>query len=81
MRAFVSYFKSYSKYECKLILKTKNLDLGQTALSYGLLKFPKISELWGKKPESFEEVEIDINELPYKVRSQYAELLIQNRNL
>lgn len=66
MRAFVSYFKSYSKYECKVILKSKNLDLGKIALSYGLLKFPKMSELWGKKPDSFDEVDVDINEVPYK---------------
>jgi hypothetical protein len=66
MRAFVSYFKAYSKYECSLILRSKDLDWGKIALSFGLLKFPKISELREKKPVSFPEVEIDLNSIPYK---------------
>ena len=66
MRAFVSYYKAYSKYECSLILRAKDLDWGKIALSFGLLKFPKMSELWGKKPDSFEEVELDLNSIPYK---------------
>jgi len=70
MRAFVSYFKSYSKYECSLILQLKDLPLESVAKSYGLVKFPKISELWGKKPDSFEEVDIDINSIPYKDKAR-----------
>jgi len=70
MRAFVSYFKSYSKYECSLILQLKDLPLENVAKSYGLVKFPKISELWGKKPDSFEEVDVDINSIPYKDKAR-----------
>lgn len=95
MRAFVSYYRAYSKYECSYILRTKgeilitvlnmtfmwidgflkiylfvsfssDLDLGPIAETFGLLKFPKMSELWGKVPDNFHEADVDINSLPYK---------------
>lgn len=65
-RAFVSYVKAYSKHECNLLLKVKDLNLGQLAFGFGLLRLPKMPELKGKTDEDFEAVEIDFNSIKYK---------------
>jgi len=65
VRALVSYYKAYSRYDCSLILRVKDLDLGAIGTCYGLIKFPKMSELKGKTPSNFKEVDVDINSIPY----------------
>lgn len=67
-RAFVSHVKAYSKHECNLILRVKDLDLGKIATSHGLLKLPKMPEMKEKFNETFigPENTIDINSLKYK---------------
>lgn len=67
-RAFVSHVKSYSKHECNLILRLKDLDLGKVATSYGLLRLPKMPEMKDEFQQSFigPEKTVDINSLKYK---------------
>lgn len=67
-RALVSHVKAYSKHECNLILRTKDLDLGRVATSYGLLRLPKMPEMREEFNKSFigPENTIDINSLKYK---------------
>lgn len=64
-RAFVSYIQSYSKHECNLILRLKDIDMGKLAMGFGLLKMPKMPELKGKDVSFFVSPEIDINTIPY----------------
>lgn len=64
-RAFVSYIQSYSKHECNLILRLKDIDMGKLAMGFGLLKMPKMPELKGKDVSFFVSPEIDINAIPY----------------
>ncbi|XP_019882784.2 probable ATP-dependent RNA helicase DDX55 homolog [Camponotus floridanus] len=64
-RAFVSYIQSYSKHECSLILRLKDIDMGKLAMGFGLLKMPKMPELKGKDVSFFVSPEIDINAIPY----------------
>lgn len=64
-RAFVSYVQAYSKHECNLILRLKDIDLGKLAMGFGLLKMPKMPELKGKDVSSFVGLEIDINTIAY----------------
>ncbi|KAG7199984.1 hypothetical protein KM043_014409 [Ampulex compressa] len=65
-RAFVSYIQAYSKHECSLILRLKDIDLGRLAMGFGLLKMPRMPELKGRDTTFFEEVDIDINTISYQ---------------
>lgn len=67
-RAFVSYVKAYSKHECNLILRVKDLDLGRVATSFGLLKLPRMPEMKDEFNKSFigPDKTVDINSLKYK---------------
>lgn len=65
--AFVSHVRAYSKHECSLILRVKELPLGAMAMSYGLLKLPKMPELKHQDISNFSEVlDLDINKIAYK---------------
>lgn len=52
-RAFVSHVRAYSKHECQLLLRLKDMPLGKVATSYGLLKMPKMPELKGDHDSDF----------------------------
>lgn len=66
-QAFVSHIQAYSKHECSLLLKVKELPLGAVAASYGLLQLPKMPELKNRDTSDFPEVPVlDINTIPYK---------------
>ncbi|XP_011150311.1 probable ATP-dependent RNA helicase DDX55 homolog isoform X2 [Harpegnathos saltator] len=64
-RAFVSYVQAYSKHECNLILRLKDIDLGKLAMGFGLLRMPRMPELKGKDVSSFVGPEIDVNTIAY----------------
>lgn len=64
-RAFVSYVQSYSKHECNLILRLKDIDMGKLAMGFGLLRMLKMPELKGKDVSFFISPEIDINAISY----------------
>ncbi|XP_051172574.1 probable ATP-dependent RNA helicase DDX55 homolog [Leptopilina boulardi] len=74
-RAFVSYTQYYQKHECRLILRLKDLDLGKVALSFGLLKMPRMPELKGLDLSSFHEEKFDINTIKYKDKQREASRL------
>lgn len=67
-RAFVSHVKAYSKHECNLLLRVKDLDLGKVASSYGLLRLPKMPEMKEQFQKTFmaPTVEVNVNHLEYK---------------
>ncbi|XP_059478620.1 ATP-dependent RNA helicase DDX55 [Neocloeon triangulifer] len=65
-RAFVSYIKSYGKHECHLILRLKDLNFGELATGFGLLKMPKMPELKGKTVQDFEEDPVNTNTISYR---------------
>uniref|UniRef100_A0AAG5D3U0 ATP-dependent RNA helicase n=1 Tax=Anopheles atroparvus TaxID=41427 RepID=A0AAG5D3U0_ANOAO len=67
-RAFVSHVQAYSKHECSLILRVKDLDLGKVATSYGLLQLPRMPEMKPHFSESFSgpAKPVDIWKLTYK---------------
>ncbi|XP_076276597.1 putative ATP-dependent RNA helicase DDX55 homolog [Lasioglossum baleicum] len=65
-RAFVSYIQAYNKHECNLILRLKDVDLGKLAMSFGLLRMPRMPELKGRDTSSFKQLEdIDVNSIAY----------------
>jgi ATP-dependent RNA helicase DDX55/SPB4 len=67
-RAFVSHIKAYSKHECSLLLRVKDLDLGKVASSYALLRLPKMPEMKEHFKKTFvgPAQEVNINSLEYK---------------
>jgi len=69
-KAFVSYIQSYAKHECNMILRVKDLDLGGTASSYGLLKMPKMPELRNITLSNFTAEKIDFNLIKYKDKAR-----------
>lgn len=73
-RAFVSHIQAYTKHECNLILRVKDLDLGKIATSYGLLQLPKMPEMKEHFKKSFQGPgeEIDIYKLTYKDKQKQA---------
>ncbi|XP_034938173.1 probable ATP-dependent RNA helicase DDX55 homolog [Chelonus insularis] len=78
-RAFVSYIQSYSKHECNLILRLKDMDLGKVALGFGLLKMVRMPELKGRDISEFKEAVVDINSIAYKDKMK-EEKRLENLN-
>ncbi|XP_057332489.1 probable ATP-dependent RNA helicase DDX55 homolog [Microplitis mediator] len=78
--AFVSYIQSYSKHECNLILRLKDLDLGLIAMGFGLLRMPRMPEVKNRDTSSFIEMNIDINSIGYKDK-QREEKRLENLNI
>ncbi|XP_065889391.1 ATP-dependent RNA helicase DDX55-like isoform X2 [Dysidea avara] len=64
LKAFVSAIQAYSKHECKLIFKLKDLDINGLAISYGLLHLPRMPELRGREIVTLSDVNPDM--IPYK---------------
>lgn len=66
-RAFVSHVKAYSRHECNLLLRVKDLDLGKVASSYALLRLPKMPEMKEHFKSSFvgPSEQVNINDLEY----------------
>lgn len=72
-RAFVSHVRAYSKHECSLLLRVKELPLGALAATYGLLQLPKMPELKHRDLSDFPLVEdLDANTIPYKDKQREA---------
>lgn len=65
MKAFVSYVQSYSKHECRYLLRVKDLDFCGLAKGFGLLKIPHMPELKGTDMSGFQEEDIDLNQVGY----------------
>lgn len=72
-RAFVSYIQSYSKHECNMLLKIKELDLGGVAESYGLLRMPRMPELKHHHVTNFKPDPIDVNTIKYADKGRETE--------
>ncbi|VEN55959.1 unnamed protein product [Callosobruchus maculatus] len=67
VQAFVSHIRAYSKHECSLILRVKELPLGAVAATYGLLQLPKMPELKNRDISDFPELpDFDANTVAYK---------------
>ena len=70
-RVFVSHVRAYSKHECSLLLRVKDLPLAAMAATYGLLQLPKMPELEGQTVDDFPRVEdFDPNLVPFKDRQR-----------
>lgn len=80
IKAFVSWARSYSKHETSYIFRTKDLDLSQLAMGFGLLKLPKMPELKAQQTQkdhvnSFVEEQIDWDAFKYTDKMREAKRL------
>lgn len=73
--AFVSYVRGYREHVCSFIFELKRLDLGLLAKCFGLLRFPAMPELRGRRPESFVPHPVKHGDIPYKDPSREAQRL------
>nr|XP_006819939.1 PREDICTED: ATP-dependent RNA helicase DDX55-like [Saccoglossus kowalevskii] len=80
-RAFVSFVQFYSKHECKLIFRVKDLDFGRLARGFALLKLPKMPELKGKNVSGFQSVDMDYNLLKYQFNGKNKECQVQEQSV
>lgn len=75
-KAFVSHIRAYSKHECSLLLRVKDLELGKVAMSYGLLKLPKMPEIKEEHKAEFCTLKnVDYNKIAYKDKQKEASRL------
>jgi ATP-dependent RNA helicase DDX55/SPB4 len=81
-KAFVSHIRAYSKHECNLILRVKDLDLGKVATNYGLLQLPKMPEMKDCFKDTFvgPQKEINVNKLTYKDKQKQQAYLNKVKN-
>ncbi|KAI9594916.1 P-loop containing nucleoside triphosphate hydrolase protein [Syncephalis fuscata] len=70
IRAFVSYVRSYTKHEAVYIFRIKDLNLCRLAMSYALLKMPKMPELKDKDMSEFKPFDVDVDNIPYADRAR-----------
>nr|CAB3237243.1 ATP-dependent RNA helicase DDX55-like [Phallusia mammillata] len=80
-RAFVSFIQAYVKHECNLIFRIKDLQLGELATGFGLLRLPKMPELKNKKITGFVQSDVDTRSIKYKdkVREKQRQEEIKKR--
>lgn len=73
VRAFVSYIRAYKEHHCSYIFRWKELEIGKTAMGYGLLQLPSMPEVkhHSLSTEGFTPVEgINLREIKYKDKSR-----------
>ena len=61
VKAFVSFVKAYSKHEASYIFRIKTLDLIGVAISFGLLRLPKMPELKGRTRDNWDDADVDVS--------------------
>ncbi|XP_038058990.1 ATP-dependent RNA helicase DDX55-like [Patiria miniata] len=69
-RAFVSFVQAYSKHECSLIFRIKDLDFARLARGFALLRMPRMPELKGKSFPDFQTIDIDYSAIPYREKAR-----------
>ena len=59
-KAYVSFVRAYSKHEASYIFRLKSLDLVGVAISFGLLRLPKMPELKDIPSDEWEDAQVDV---------------------
>ena len=73
VRAFVTYIRAYTEHQCNYIFRLKELDVGNLANFFALLRLPKMKEI-KKIPrilqDTFEPSPVDPDTVPYLDKSR-----------
>ncbi|XP_059456646.1 DEAD-box ATP-dependent RNA helicase 18 [Corylus avellana] len=81
LRAFVSYIRAYKEHHCSYIFRLKELEIGKSAMGYGLLQLPSMPEVkrHSLSTEGFTPAEdINLEEIKFKDKSRQKQ---RNKNL
>ena len=65
-KAFVSYIRFYQEQELSFLFRLKDLDIGDLAHSYSLLRLPRVTEILGKSIPTFTPSDTDPNDVAFK---------------
>eukprot|EP00913_Durusdinium_trenchii_P034573 g32343.t1 len=58
-KAFLSFVRAYQEHQLPFLFPFKDLDLGDLATGYCLLRLPRIKEILGKRVSGFKQSEVD----------------------
>uniref|UniRef100_A0A914Z1X4 ATP-dependent RNA helicase n=1 Tax=Panagrolaimus superbus TaxID=310955 RepID=A0A914Z1X4_9BILA len=64
--AFVAMINAYLSHDCQIVCKVWDLDIGNLANAFGLVRMPKISEIKKVDISTFQRVDIETSSIPYK---------------
>ncbi|KAI0225474.1 ATP-dependent rRNA helicase spb4 [Massospora cicadina] len=74
IKAFVSFFRAYSKHHASYIFRVGDMDLAGHAWAYLLLRLPKMPEIKGKDV-AYEDYEVKLESIPYANKTREAQRL------
>jgi ATP-dependent RNA helicase DDX55/SPB4 len=57
---------AYLSHDCQIVCKVWDLDIGNLANAFGLVRMPKISEIKKVDISNFQRVDIETSSIPYK---------------
>ncbi|KAF4674448.1 ATP-dependent RNA helicase ddx55 [Perkinsus chesapeaki] len=63
--AFVSFVRGYSEHELSFVFNIKELDLGDVATSFSLLRLPRVKEIMGRRIDNFVQSEVVPDSVAY----------------
>lgn len=69
-RAFLSFVRAYQEHQLPFLFPFKDLDLGNLATGYALLRLPRIKEILGKQVKGFQQSQVDPASVPFKSKKQ-----------
>jgi ATP-dependent RNA helicase DDX55/SPB4 len=72
-RSFVSFIRGYKENDCKFIFRLEDLNIPSLALSFGLVKLPKVEELRALKVRYAGVLGVDTGSIPYKDATREAQ--------
>jgi len=72
-RSFVSFIRGYKENDCKFIFRLEDLNIPSLALSFGLVKLPKVEELRALKVRYAGVPGVDTGSIPYKDATREAQ--------
>uniref|UniRef100_A0AC34FAP8 ATP-dependent RNA helicase n=1 Tax=Panagrolaimus sp. ES5 TaxID=591445 RepID=A0AC34FAP8_9BILA len=70
--AFVAMINAYLSHDCQIVCKVWDLDIGNLANAFGLVRMPKISEIKKVDISNFQRVDIETSSIPYKNQENEA---------
>lgn len=79
-KAFVSYIRAYKEHDLRYIFEFKNIDIGQIANSFYLFRIPRVKEIIGKNITSFQQHQIDIDNIPWLDKNQEAQFMAKQEH-
>jgi len=69
-KAWMSFVRAYQEHQLPYIFPFKDLDLGELATGFCLLRMPRITEILGRRVRNFEQSHVSPDTVPFKNKKQ-----------